>query len=759
MRLPTTTYRLQLREGVTFETVEGLLPYLVDLGISDLYLSPIFRASTGSTHGYDVIDPNEIEPSLGGRAGFESLAKAAQDHGLGVILDIVPNHTAFSPENPWLRDVLRHGRDSRYAAHFDIDWSEGRLLLPMLQAPFEARLAEGAFEIREAEDGPVLCDGPLEIPLRPTSVPKETPDTDRLRQLHEAQAWKLCDWRLERDSVTHRRFFNITGLIGMRIEDEGVFEDMHRTTFELADAGLIQGLRLDHVDGLADPGRYLRRLRDRLGDMPIWIEKILTGDEALPDWPVQGTTGYEAARSIARVLTDEDGLARLDAEWREATGSRSDFARTLAQSKAEVLRNELAAELHQLIHLAQKAAKAARGIEVGPEFLREAIEALLIAFPRYRTYFDSGEPRPEDLELWDAVVAEAARRPRSDAAITFVAGLVREPDTEEAAAFRTRFQQVTGALIAKAHEDTASFRYTRFLAANEVGAEPDHATLDVGGFAWILERRQNMQPQGLTLTSSHDTKRSEDARMRLVAISHMPEAFEKLYQDASIRVPGAADVGPNFRWYLCQSLLAIWDDAADDLGQRLADHAEKAMREAKRITYWTDPVEEVEAPALDWAQSLAADWGRYLPRAAEELIERGRVLSEVQVALKFVMPGIPDIYQGAEIGHHYLTDPDNRRPVDFAHLARVAGEDGFDGRKARLTRALARLRRDAGDFFTQAAPEFDRIGEGRFTLRRAAGGKSLCLTFDTTGPLQAGKADIWPSKQDAEVSPVRLHWD
>ncbi|MBM9595726.1 malto-oligosyltrehalose synthase [Roseitranquillus sediminis] len=759
MRLPSTTYRIQLRAGVTFETVEGLLPYLDDLGVSDLYLSPIFRAGTGSTHGYDVIDPTEIEPELGGRESFARLARAARERGMGVILDIVPNHTAFSPENPWLREVLRHGRESRYARHFDIDWSKGRLILPFLAAPFETRLAEGAIAVAEAADGPVLTDGPLEIPLRPGSVPDDL-DPPALRKLHASQPWRLADWRLERDGITHRRFFNITGLIGMRIEEPEVFEDMHRLTFDLVDEGFVTALRVDHVDGLADPTGYLRRLRERVGDRPIWVEKILVGDEDLPEeWPVEGTTGYEAARAIAQVLTDDEGLVRLDSAWRQTTGRTGSFMQTLRQAKGEVLRNELAAELHQLIGLAQRAADRAPHVEVGPEFLREAIGALLVAFPRYRTYFDKDPAREEDASLWEAVVAEAVERPRSDAAIRFLAEVVRNPKTKEEVAFRARFQQVTGALLAKAHEDTASFRYNRYLAANEVGAEPDHATLDAGGFDWRLQKRLRVQPAGLTLTSSHDTKRSEDARMRLVAISHFPEDFVTLYRDASSRVPGASDVSANFRWYLCQSLLAIWDEASTDLGDRLADHAEKALREAKRITFWTDPVEEAETPALDWARALAADWGRHLPTAATSIMERGRALSEIQLALKMTMPGIPDIYQGAEAGHHFLTDPDNRRPVDFDRLARLAGEDGADGRKARLTRKLAWLRRDEAEFFAKAEAHFERAAEMRWTMRRVAGDRTLVVTMDVSGAAPPDDGAIWPGEQDRSESSVSMHWE
>ncbi|MBU2360085.1 MAG: malto-oligosyltrehalose synthase, partial [Alphaproteobacteria bacterium] len=393
----TATYRLQLREGVTFAVAQEYLPHLAANGISHLYLSPIFAAQTGSTHGYDVIDPNTIEADLGGDAGFAALAAAAQAAGIGIILDIVPNHTAFSLENPWLRDLLRHGTDSAFAPHFDIDWAE-RLLLPFLTEPFDALVDKGEVTLDRAADGPVLCVGDLAVPLDPATV-KEGAD---LRDLHDAQVWRLVPWQRERDSITHRRFFNVTGLIGMRVEDDAVFEDMHRKVFDLVDAGLVQGLRLDHIDGLADPAAYLDKLRARVPATPIWVEKILTGDEALPGWDLAGTTGYEAARQIARLLTDGDGHARLLAAWQDQTGRSGTFHDALIAAKNEVIRQDLAAELQQMIGLAGAAAVAA-GDEQGQEALREAVMALLVAFPRYRTYLAGSDNAPGDIALMQRV--------------------------------------------------------------------------------------------------------------------------------------------------------------------------------------------------------------------------------------------------------------------------------------------------------------------------------------------------------------------
>ncbi len=266
MSFPTATYRLQMRGPMTFARAAALVPQIAALGVSHLYLSPIFTASGSSMHGYDVTDPSQIDPSLGGREGFSALARAAQALGMGIVLDIVPNHTAFTLDNPWLRDVLRNGETSRYARHFDIDWARGRLVLPFLPEPFETMLARGAFHATP-EGGGALTDGVLAVPLMPGSLPppEDCADIEVLRELHEAQNWRLTHWEYERDGVTHRRFFNVTGLIGMRVEDPQVFEDMHALLFELIEAGEVQGIRIDHIDGLADPAAYLRQLRARVG--------------------------------------------------------------------------------------------------------------------------------------------------------------------------------------------------------------------------------------------------------------------------------------------------------------------------------------------------------------------------------------------------------------------------------------------------------------------------------------------------------------
>lgn len=713
-RVPVTaTYRLQLRCGCGFAEAEAILPYLRGLGISHLFLSPVQVAREGSTHGYDITDPTRIDPVLGGRAGYSRLAAAARAQGMGLILDVVPNHMAFDVATPWLADVMRHGEASRYARHFDIDWGEGRLLLPMLDRDPAEALAEAV--VAQAPEGPVLRLGGLVLPLAPGTEDIGT-GPEAMQRLHDAQHWRLRHWRSEERRLSHRRFFNVTQLIGVRVEEAQVFEDVHALIFDLVAAGEVDGLRVDHVDGLADPGAYLAQLRGRVGDLPVWVEKILTGDEALRDWPVQGTTGYEAARAIAQVLTRPEGVAALDRVWRGATGYEGDFAATLAQAKQDVLAADLRAEVTALVDLA-----AAAVGEQDRAALAGAVRALLAAFPRYRTYFDGGEAHPEDL----ALMAGAAQ---GDELVTRLARLVTGPGADPG--FRTRFQQVTGALTAKAHEDTAEFRFNRYLAANEVGSDPDEPAMSAGEFGQWFARRTREAPEAMVLTSSHDTKRAEDARMRLAAVSHAPEDFAALWQAAEA-LPGEG-VAANLRWYIVQAWLAVWEPGRADVPERLADHVRKAMREAKVVTTHTDPDAAAETAALDWTAALCAAW-ETPPAEVARLHARGEVLSLAQIALKLMLPGVPDTYQGTEDGAFHLTDPDNRLPVDFAALASGGPATAFGQAKTALLRKMLALRAAEPELF--AAGEVRVTGEagGPLEVVRTYAGKAVRLALDMGG--------------------------
>lgn len=766
IQYPTACYRLQFREGMDFDAATALVPYLKKLGISHLYAAPLFTAAPGSTHGYDVTDPTEIEPDLGGREGLTRLSQALKDAGMGLILDIVPNHMAFSVATPWLRDVLRNGRDSRYAAHFDIDWSAPKLLLPWLGAPFAELVADGAFEIGADDDGPVLVCGGLRVPLAegPLLDAARSGGAEEMIALHDAQSWRLTHWKTEADAITHRRFFNVTGLIGVRVEDPEVFEDVHALLFDLVADGTVDGVRIDHIDGLADPAGYLRQLTDRLGDVPVWVEKILTGSEALPDWPVAGTTGYVAARAFARLLTDAQGLGDVDRLYRARTGRQRQFREVLDIAKRQIITHDLSAELWRLhAMLSQIAAEDPVGAEFGPETLRRAIVDFIAAFPRYRTYMTATDIPAEDAELIEKTAAQAIEEATDPGALAFLAkALTGEGPLH--AALRLRFQQVTGAAIAKSQEDTAFYRDTRLLSANEVGGEPDAATLDPDGFHRAMARRLEQMPQGLTLTSSHDTKRSEDSRMRIAAITHAPEVFARFHDDcADLAAPG---VGTDLQWYLAQTLLAMHpasaatEDPQADLERRLSGHVEKALREAKRVTFWTAPDPAVEQAARDYGARLAERFTR-LPDSLAPLVSIAERLSLVQTALKLTVPGIPDIYQGCEVGSFLLTDPDNRTAIDFDRLAAALEDPSdltpFDRTKLDLTRTLLGLRRRLPGLFIHGSYEPFLPAPGLLGFGRRHEGAELRVTasLGTAIPPLPEQDRVWPVADDT-AGPVTV---
>ncbi|WP_373356606.1 malto-oligosyltrehalose synthase [Pseudoroseicyclus sp. CXY001] len=764
MSLPTATYRLQFRQGMDFDSAAALVPYLADLGVSHLYASPLFTAVPGSTHGYDVTDPGEIEPSLGGLDGLRRLSEALKGRGLGLVLDIVPNHMAFSVDTPWLRDVLRHGEKSRYAKHFDLDPAAERIRLPWLPAPFVEVLPQ--LKIVDAEDGPVLDTGGLQVPLcgTPSDAARDG-DLEALRELYEAQPWQLVHWRTENDILSHRRFFSVTGLVGVRVEDEAVFEDVHRLLFQLVDEGIVNGIRIDHVDGLADPAGYLDRLRARVGDTPIWVEKILSGPETLPDaWPIEGTTGYVVARALSRLLTDGEGLERIAEDYREATG-RTDAVEEIIQSaRHQVMTQDLAAELWTLHRLFSEVAAAdPRGCEFGPETLREALVEFISAFPRYRTYMTATRISEADKALVRATAERAAARLIDPGALPFLAEVLTHA-TPATARLRLRLQQVTGAAVAKSAEDTAFYREVRLLSANEVGGEPDDDPLGIEGFHRAMERRAEHMPLGLSLTSSHDTKRSEDARMRIAAITYEPECFAAWFRICQGFAPKRLNA--NLVWYVAQTFLAM-EPGDGDMAERLAEHVVKALREAKSESFWTAPDVALEEAAQDYVRRLAQHFPRHA-REVDAIITAADRLSLIQTALHLTVPGIPDLYQGTELASHALTDPDNRRAVDFDLRARALKSPDLlprklDRQKLALTRDLLCLRRAEPELFLTGGYHRLPAPPGICAYERRSGAKRLRVGLAISAEARALEEVIqtpgtwWP--EDPAGSPVRLSFE
>jgi (1->4)-alpha-D-glucan 1-alpha-D-glucosylmutase len=700
MTVPRATYRLQFRQGMSFARAARLAPYWQSLGISHLYASPIFAAVSGSTHGYDVTDPTALDPALGGEPEFRAMCAALKAAGLGLIVDFVPNHMAASVESPWWRSVLLHGNNSDFAGHFDIDWTRGPLTLPFLGESFDAAVRAGKLTLILEGTTHVLRYLVTAYPLNAAgealiahatrggaTLTALSRDADFMRRLHAAQHWRLLDWRSGARHLTYRRFFDITGLVGVRVEDPSVFADIHGKLFDLIDQGLIDGLRLDHIDGLADPTAYLVRLRARLSDKAfIVVEKILEPDEVLrSDWPVQGTTGYEFVAALGAILASSKDAATLDGDYRTVTGDAAPFEAQAAEAKHEVADENLAAERTALIALARRACIAAwpnAGWTEGA--LGPAVTAMLSALPAYRTYVDAqGASAADESLIEEATQYAAAGNPDDLSAIEAIGRLlvldVPIGARTTAMAFAARFQQTTGAVTAKGVEDTVFYRFNRLIALNEVGGDPGRIGGSARGWHAAMAGRLARTPHALNATATHDTKRGEDARARLYTISEAPAAWRALTERWSslLRAPALDD---STKWMLFQALLGVWPAPSDAgtaalarLAERFSSYAVKAAREAKRFTSWTDPDEAYESRVRNFVKSLFASenaaFRADFETGIDPFLRAGAINSLAQTLLKLTAPGVPDIYQGTEYWDLSLVDPDNRREVNFVDLA------------------------------------------------------------------------------------------
>ncbi len=745
--IPNATYRIQFRNGMTFDRAAALVPYLKRLGISHLYASPVFTATTGSTHGYDVTNANEIDPAIGGREGFDRMVTALKAEGLGLILDIVPNHMAASLENPWWRDVVEHGDKSRYARHFDIDWSR-RLTLPFLGDTFEAVLEAGEISVKpDPETGkPAFAYYETFYPLNPESYVGSQEDvlqlTDKaaIADLHDRQPYRLTSWRDAPRDLSYRRFFEITGLAGVRVEDDAVFDDTHRLILELVRSGAVDGLRVDHVDGLADPKTYLERLRQEAGpDCYITVEKILgEGEDVSPSWPISGTTGYEFIATLSDALVDGDKLSQLHAAYATATGSVPEMQTELRAAKLLMADNNFAGEVATLVKLAESIHEELHDAAPLPlETIRAGLRELLVAFPVYRTYGTIDGMPPEGRQMLEKVVSDIRRSQINTdlASLPFLTKVLNSDVpaslSDKASTFRIRFQQLTGPLMAKSVEDTLFFRHHALIALNEVGSEPLPREFSLARFHEQMAERQKRQPDALSSTSTHDTKRGEDARARLYALSEAPqiwadavERWRRMNSAALTRLDDGPAPEPAVEWMLYQALAGVWpsDLASDDtdglarIEERFQAYAEKAIREAKLRTNWADGNADYEAAVRDYVHAMLSpdnqDFLGDLTATLRPFSRTGSVNSIAQTIIKLTAPGVPDIYQGSETSDLSLVDPDNRREPDFDMLAgqfsseekpsSADEDDWLSGRlKQQVIGAILKLRNTLPELFRQ----------------------------------------------------------
>ncbi|WP_291313043.1 malto-oligosyltrehalose synthase [Corynebacterium sp. UBA2622] len=676
MRRPiTSTYRLQLRGAHAdpsgrrfgFEEAKQQIPYLRSLGVSHLYLSPIFASVKESNHNYDVTNPTLVNPELGGIDGLRELAAAAHEAGLGIILDVVPNHLGVETPmlNKWWWDVLKNGTDSEFEMYFDIDWHEdngagGKLGLPVLGR--EGDESEFALVHHDEIDEDVLKYYDNYFPLAPGSYSGLGDDP---REVYERQHYRLMYWR---DGViSYRRFFSVNGLAGVRQEDPLVFEQTHRVLRQLIGEDLIDGIRVDHPDGLADPFDYLTRLRDLIGEGRwLVVEKILGVNEPLdPRLSVDGTTGYDAMRELDGVFVDRSSEDHLSMLALQQTGSTWDEAAINAaehQLKRDVARSELGAEVRRLTRAIRRDNFSTAGSTVSDEELTSTVIELVAAIPVYRADYISLS------RITSSVVAEMSRRfpSRSDALDLISAALLANGEA------KTRFAQVCGAVMAKGVEDTLFYRASRLVALQEVGGAPGRFGVSAAEFHLLQQERCNLWPHAMTALTTHDTKRTEDTRARILEITEAPSDFAELVRQVSAIVPAPDAAAGHF---LLQNILGVWPhdgNVTDALRERLHVYALKASREAGVNTTWFDNDQGYEKAVLDWVDALLYGPATSAITEFAATLHRGAIqVSLGRKLLQLVGPGVPDTYQGQEFFDLSLVDPDNRRFVDYTNRSQT----------------------------------------------------------------------------------------
>lgn len=779
MRVPIATYRLQFTAAFGFAQALEILSYLEDLGISDIYASPIFKARKGSLHGYDVADQNQTNPELGMKVDFQNLVGAVKDSGLGWVQDIVPNHMAYCQENALLWDVLKNGEGSRYFNFFDIFWDHpcgdlrGRLLAPFLGKMYSDALECGEIQLEMAPEGlgaryydlklPLKCESMQEILSGALTevgsgrsagqdgddlkrglwekysrdeefqelfdsalgeingIPGKPESFDALDRILSDQRFKLSFWRVASQEINYRRFFTINEIIALRSDLEEVFDHTHAFILDLAARGDVTGLRIDHIDGLKDPAAYLRKLRERAVDRYIVVEKILSREERLPPWPIQGTTGYDFLNILGGVLVNRESGGDFERIYSGFTGLTMPYGEMVYQKKKAVLDKEMDGDVENLAFLLKRiSAGDRRGRDITHTGLKNALAEIMALFPVYRTYGSPEGFRPEDRStLTDVIKRAKDRNPELKRELGFLEryillehwGMEEEKrdsieevgigDSQKNGAdndeireqkkstdghdtgrrqFLLRLQQFTGPLMAKGFEDTLLYNYNRLISLNEVGGSPDRFGATLDEFHGFLAERAVLWPASMNATATHDTKRGEDARARINILSEIPDEWQKALEAWSgmnkgkkKEVKGRLLPGKDDEYFLYQTLLGSLPFYADEYPSfegRAGDYLIKAAREAKVHSGWVKPdTSYEEAMTAFFNDILRRAEDNPFPRDLWKLLRKvehhGILNSLAQTLLKITAPGVPDFYQGTELWDLSFVDPDNRRPVDF----------------------------------------------------------------------------------------------
>jgi (1->4)-alpha-D-glucan 1-alpha-D-glucosylmutase len=798
---PRATMRLQLHRGFTFADAGALAPYFAALGISHLYVSPITTARRGSMHGYDVVDPTHINPELGGEDAFRAFVAALRRNELGLIVDIVPNHMAIGSENAWWMDVLARGRGSAYARYFDIDWDPpnrglaGKILLPVLGRPYGEALEDGEIALGRDIDRSTFVIRYFDhvFPIAQAEVLGEAAlrgfdaasaqGREWLHQLLERQHYRLAWWRTANDEINWRRFFDINELVALRAEDEKVFDASHAKLFQLYGEGLIDGMRVDHIDGLAEPEKYCRALRERLrtldrerpidapkGEAYIVVEKILARDEVLPNgWHTDGTTGYDFMDEVSAVLHEESGEPVLCDLWQRISGRLGDFEAEEELARRQIMERSFSAQREALVETLSAIAQSRLATrDYSRAAIRRCLTEILASFRVYRIYGRVGHTSPADGAFLSQTIARATKTclPADQQLLStlgsWLGGNSIHPslDYPQNVAL-ARFEQLSAPLCAKAVEDTAFYRYGRLISRNDVGFDPRVFAYSAGEFHRRMDARLATFPQAMLATATHDHKRGEDVRARLAVLSEIPQDWAQAVErwialSESHRTVAAIALmssGGDLAM-LFQTIVGAWPyglevtDQAERtaFAERIAAWQRKALREAKLHSDWLAPNEAYERAAADyisWLFSGRCELLAEIAAFARRIAAAGAANGLVQMLVKLTAPGVPDIYRGCEYWDLSLVDPDNRSPIDFAARQRSLGTASLDELLTRwqdghlkqfvIARILALRKKmpslfSAGNYVPLATsgPEAGRVVAFARTLREAAAIVAFC---------------------------------
>ncbi|MBB5394762.1 malto-oligosyltrehalose synthase [Mucilaginibacter sp. AK015] len=685
---PVSTYRIQFHKDFTFIHLEEILPYLAELGIKTIYASPIFSAVPGSTHGYDGVDPLTINPEIGTLEQLRAISVKLKQLGISWLQDIVPNHMAFHHHNKWLMDLLKNGPSSPYRNYFDqslADGSffEGPIMVPFLGDDLDTVITNGQLKLIAEEKSMYFSYADQKWPLNAASsaglavTDLEKLTTDKIKAIADQQYYRLCSWKETDQTINFRRFFTVNGLICINIQHPEVFDHFHRLIATLLKDDIIQGLRIDHIDGLYDPEQYLQRLRKLAGDETyIVVEKILEPGEQLPAWPIQGTTGYDFLAQVNNLFTNRKSEKAFTRFYQDLTGKNKSVHEQIREKKKLILTTHMNGELENLtkFYLTLNL-----GEQQDREAVKQAIAQLLINFPVYRFYGNGWPLSRGEMEQVDQILQEATSNP-----VQLFKQDVGDDYNQRALKFYQRCMQFSGPLMAKGVEDTLMYTYNRFIDHNEVGDSPDVFGLPVDEFHTLMLQRQLQWPLALNATSTHDTKRGEDVRARLNVLTALSDEWlSKITEwqglNADIKQKGAPD--KNDEYFIYQTLIGTYPMPGENNGDfttRLQEYLEKTLREAKRHSNWAEPNEEYENGVKAFVSSLLDTSRSFWKSFAcfhQKVSELGVINSLGQVTLKLTCPGVPDIYQGCELWDLSMVDPDNRRPVDYKKRLQFLGKN------------------------------------------------------------------------------------